>query len=178
MKLDKMQFVVWGLVIIMVLVASRILPHPWNFTPIGATAFWGAFIFRKWWVGGAVLVAAMLLSDTVIGFYQWHIFLAVYGSFALYGLFGKWAARHLAIFSQWGSALLGSLFFFVITNTAVWAFGTLYPLTFQGLMASLVAGIPFYRNMLFGDVLYIAAPLTVFAVMRVVQKRPLAKSMV
>ncbi|MBT3412573.1 MAG: hypothetical protein HOJ15_02100 [Candidatus Jacksonbacteria bacterium] len=178
MKSKNISIIVWAAAIVMALVVSRILPHPWNFTPIGAAAFWGAFVFRKWWVGGAVLIAAMLLSDAFIGFYQWQIFVAVYGSFALYAVYGKLAAKYSSSLSQWGTALFGSLSFFVITNASVWLFGTLYPKTFDGLIASLVAGIPFYRNMLFGDVVYIAVPLVVFAVVRAAQKDELVKSVV
>ena len=61
--------------------ALRLLPHPSNFTPIGALAlFAGAHFDDKRWAF-VLPLAAMLLSDAVIGFHvQMPI---VYGTFAL-----------------------------------------------------------------------------------------------
>jgi hypothetical protein len=43
-------------------------------------------------------------------------------------------------------ALLGPTSFFVVSNYAVWAAGTMYPPTQAGLVACYAAAIPFYRN--------------------------------
>ena len=50
----------------------------------------------------------------------------------------------------------GSVLFFVVTNFGVWLVGDLYPRTLEGLVACYVAGIPFFRNTLAGDLLYAA----------------------
>jgi len=39
----------------------------------------------------------------------------------------------------------------------VWATGALYPHTMAGLSACYLAGIPFYRNQVLGDVVYTVA---------------------
>ena len=50
--------------------ALRLVPHPPNFTPIGAMAlFSGAYIGRRALAFVAPL-AAMLLSDAILGFYS------------------------------------------------------------------------------------------------------------
>ena len=53
--------------------ALRLVPHPPNFTPIGAMAlFSGAYLGRRWLAFAAPL-GAMLLSDLVLGFYRGHV---------------------------------------------------------------------------------------------------------
>ena len=49
--------------------ALRLVPHPPNFSPIDAMAlFSGAYLGRRWLAFAAPL-AALLLSDAVLGFY-------------------------------------------------------------------------------------------------------------
>jgi hypothetical protein len=55
-----------------------------------------------------------------------------------------------------GAALLSALVFFIVTNFGVWAFDSLYPKTFPGLIACYVSAIPFFRNTLLGDLMYTA----------------------
>src|SRR3954463_13500030 len=72
--------------------ALRLIPHPPNFTPIGAMAlFSGAYLGRRWLAFAAPL-GALMLSDAVIGFYQ-HMEV-VYLSFALIVLLGWVALKH------------------------------------------------------------------------------------
>jgi hypothetical protein len=47
-----------------------------------------------------------------------------------------------------------SVFFFLFTNTAFFFQSNLYPKTSAGFVACLVAGIPFFRNALLGDLFY------------------------
>jgi hypothetical protein len=57
-----------------------------------------------------------------------------------------------------GSALAGSVVFFLVSNFAVWAaWGDLYPMTFAGLMTCYAAGLPFFRRAVEGDLLFTAA---------------------
>ena len=44
-----------------------------------------------------------------------------------------------------------SVMFFVVTNFCVWALGSLYPKTWEGLLACYVAAIPFFQNDLLGN---------------------------
>ncbi|MBM3818918.1 MAG: hypothetical protein FJW14_07875 [Acidimicrobiia bacterium] len=43
------------------------------------------------------------------------------------------------------------MLFYVVTNFAVWASTTLYPLTWAGLVTCYIAALPFFRNSLLGD---------------------------
>jgi hypothetical protein len=62
-------------------------------------------------------------------------------------------------------ALASSCLFFAVTNFAEWAFQPWYPKTSAGLAASYVAGIPFFRNMLIGDLAYTALMFGGFALL-------------
>jgi hypothetical protein len=55
-----------------------------------------------------------------------------------------------------GAALASSIIFFVLTNFGVWAFGSWYPKTWEGLVACYVAAIPFFHNTLLGDAFYVS----------------------
>lgn len=66
--------------VIVLAVVVRLIPHPFNFTPVGAAAlFAGATLERKW-LAFLVPLTAMLMSDAVIGFHS--AMPVVYGCFA------------------------------------------------------------------------------------------------
>lgn len=132
---------------------ARLLPHPPNFAPIGAVAiFSGLYLPRRF----AILlpITAMLASDFLIGFYSFPIMLSVYGSFALMGAIGLLVRRRKTFPTVVAGTLVGSVAFFLITNAAVWAFGTMYPHSAGGLLQSYAMAIPFFRNSLLGDLFY------------------------
>jgi hypothetical protein len=52
------------------------------------------------------------------------------------------------------ASIAGSLLFFMLTNFAVWAFGTLYPRTWEGLMQCYVAALPFLDKTVIGDLFW------------------------
>ncbi|MEK7680693.1 MAG: DUF6580 family putative transport protein [Patescibacteria group bacterium] len=132
---------------------ARLAPHPANFTPIAAIALFGAlYLPRK--LAIAVPLATMFISDIFIGFYEWPIMTAVYASFAIAGIIGLVARKNKKFRAIFGGTLLASLTFFLITNAAVWAFGTMYPRNLSGLFESYYMAIPFFRNSLLGDLFY------------------------
>jgi hypothetical protein len=133
---------------------SRLLPHLPNFTPVTALALFSGVTLRKQYMF-LVPLAALFLSDIFLGFYAGMIW--VYGSFCLVALLGIWLREHRGIGRVTMATLLGSALFFLITNFGVWASGILYPLTPAGLGECYAAAIPFFRNALAGDVLYVAA---------------------
>jgi hypothetical protein len=55
------------------------------------------------------------------------------------------------------TSIAASVVFYVFTNFALFYPETLYPHTFAGIIQSYVAGIPFFRNALAGDLFYSAA---------------------
>src|SRR5438128_711996 len=141
--------------------ASRIVPHPPNMASIAAVALFGGVYLSNKRLAFLVPVGALLLSDFVLGFYR-HMEI-VYGSFALAVCIGLLLRKRRSIPRIAGATLAGSVVFFVITNFGVWAFESLYPKSFAGLIACYVAAIPFFQNTLMGDALYTAVLFGGFA---------------
>lgn len=133
---------------------ARLLPHPWNFTPMMAMALYAGAKSEKLRTGILATLAALLLSDAVMGFYpgMWY----VYAASLIPVLLGRFVrGRNLASLAAGGA--LSSLLFFLTTNFMFWATTQLYPHTAAGLSACLAAGIPFYGNQLLGDGFYMLA---------------------
>ena len=134
--------------------ALRLLPHPPNFDPIAALAlFAGARIDNRRWAF-IVPLAAMVVSDAVIGFHSQLPL--VYGVFALIVWMGFALRRRSTPLPVVGASLLASTLFFIVTNFGVWAFDGLYPRSFEGLVACYVAAIPFFGNTAAGGLFYTA----------------------
>ena len=156
-------------ILILATALFRLVPHWPNFTPVAALALFGAASFDRKWLGLVIPIAAMLLSDALIGFHG--AMGAVYISFALTWLLGIWALSRLTagvrVPGAYPSAgrialasIASSLLFFLITNFAVWYGSAYYPQTAAGLMGCYVAGLAFYNgtsfflNGLLGDLFF------------------------
>jgi len=132
-------------------IIMRLLPHAPNFTPIGAIAFWGGLYLPKKY-SFLILLLTLILSDLVIGFYSLGIMVAVYFGWMVMAYLGSTSNKK--IFSIAGGAFIGSIIFFLITNYAVWSFGSLYPKTILGLWGCYINALPFFRNSLSSDIFY------------------------
>jgi len=80
--------------------------------------------------------------------------LSVYVSFALVGIISWWSKKYPGILVIGYSVVFASVLFFLITNAAVWWFSPWYEHNLTGLLYSYELGLPFFRNMLLGDVVY------------------------
>jgi hypothetical protein len=141
-------------VLILIAAALRILPHPWNLTPIGAMALFSGSVFRERWLRFSFPLLALFAGDAVIGFHK--LILVVYLSFLASVAVGMWIGENRKAFRIAGATLLGAAQFFVVTNFAVWAAFTTYPKTFAGLVGCYAAAVPFFWNTLAGDAMYAA----------------------
>lgn len=147
-------------VFVLIAVALRLLPHPLAFTPVGAALlFFGARGSRKMlWVPLALLAASdVYLTIARYGYslsadqfvtWAWYAAVIVIGGGVL-----RRNARPLALGA---AAVATSVSFFIISNFAVWAVWPTYPKTLSGLAACYVAGIPFFRNDLAGNLFFTA----------------------
>jgi hypothetical protein len=139
-------------VMIILFAVVRIIPHPWNFTPIGAMALFSGAMFRDRRAAFLFPLVALFAGDLFIGLHR--LIPVVYASFLLSVLIGTWLANRRSILRIGGAVFLGALQFFLVTNFAVWQlFGT-YPHTPAGLAACYIAGLPLFGNTLSGDALY------------------------
>lgn len=139
--------------IILASIVMRLIPHEPNMAPIGALAiFSGVYLSRK--KALFIPLAAMFLSDLFLGFYReigW-----VYGSFALIGLLSavilkkNHGVKNIIAFT-----LFSSLLFYLLTNFGVWLQGTMYAKNIPGLIQCYVLALPFLRNTIIGDMVYV-----------------------
>jgi hypothetical protein len=159
-----MRYTLLAIALILGAVFSRFIPHMPNFTPIAAIALAGGVYLDKRF---ALLVplAALLVSDYFIGFYSEVVW--VYSSFLAIGVIGLWVRNHKNLYTVAGATFTGSVLFFVVTNFGVWAQSGWYPKNVEGLVACYTAAIPFFRNSLFGDLVYTAV---LFGILELAQR--------
>ncbi|MHC4120487.1 MAG: DUF6580 family putative transport protein [Planctomycetota bacterium] len=140
--------------------AMRLVPHPPNVTPIGAMALFGGVYFASKRTAFLVPLLAMYLSDLAMGLFIYdfgwfHGFMPfVYTSFVATVCLGLLVRNRVTTLTVGGAALIGSVLFFVVTNFGVWLVSSLYPKTVAGLFGCYIAAIPFFRNMLVGNLFY------------------------
>ena len=161
MKRSHSVSIAWALILFGVIV--RLLPHAPNATPMTAIALVSSLYLGKR-CSIILPLATLLLSDVIIGLYDVKIMLSVYGSFALIGCLSWINKRYRSLVSIEVSAIGGSLLFFLITNGAVWLFSPWYEKTVSGLLYSYELGLPFWRNMLLGDIVYTTILIGIFEI--------------
>jgi len=148
--------------LVIVGVALRVMPHPWNFAPIGAIALFGGAKFERRSFAIGVPLLTMLIGDAFIGFHS--LMLVIYATYALIAVIGMLLRDRQTIPAVGGGVLLSSTIFYLTTNFAVWAMGTTYAKTAAGLAACYIAAIPFFGNTLASDALYSAIFFGIFAI--------------
>lgn len=143
---------------------TRLLPHPPNFTAIGALALFGGAYLSSRWLAVLVPVLAVFLSDLVLnntiyaqeGKFVWMFEGAwlIYLSTAVCALLGMFILRKVNAGRVASSSVITALVFFVLTNFGVWAGSTMYPQTFVGLAECYVAALPFLGWSVLGNLFF------------------------
>ena len=141
---------------------TRLIPHEANVTSLGAVALFAAFTLRRTWLAYLAPVAALLLSDIGLSLtdenysFGW-INLFVLSAFCMTVFGGRYLGK--ATPARIGGAVIASsLVFFLITNFGAWLTGLGgHPMTFTGLGATYIAGIPFFWKTLAGTAFYSGA---------------------
>jgi hypothetical protein len=151
-------------VFVLFAVAVRFVPHPFAFTPVcAALLFFGARgPRRQLWAPLALLAASDVLLTTLVYRYpfSWDHFVtwAWYAGMLWMGTTVKQNSGAPRIL---GTALAGSVSFFLISNFAVWAAWDMYPKTLGGLGLCYEVGLPFFRKAVVGDLLFTAVMFAV-----------------
>lgn len=156
------------LLIILIAVVFRLVPHPANVAPIAAMALFGGVYINKRYALTVPLLA-MFFSDVFLGFHSTMPF--VYGSFVIIGFLGMYLKSRKRIANVFAASFVSSLLFFIITNFGVWFVGGLYPKTVAGLLQCYIYALPFFRNTLVGDLLYTAVLFGSYEFLLTVLKR-------
>jgi hypothetical protein len=141
-------------------VAGRWGQPDWEFTPIAATAVFAGCYFSRAFLAVLVPVTILAISDLLLPAYNSvPVLIVKYLAMTLPVFFGRSLLARGSSGSaiwRWGvCGLAPATIFFLTTNLAVWAFQSDYPKTAAGIAQSYVAGLPFYRAMLTGDVFYL-----------------------
>ncbi len=148
--------ILFALVLILFAAFSRLIPHAPNFTPLISTAlFAGAYLQKRF--AFLVPLAALLMSDLVIGFYDFGSMAFVYGSFLLIVAIGLTMNSKVSAARIAGLSLVGAVLFFVVTNFGVWLLpNSMYPKTLAGLVECYIMAIPFFGNTVLSTLVYSA----------------------
>lgn len=153
-KVPQLRFnLAVALCLLILAVSLRVLPHPANFAPVTAIAlFGGAILPRR--LSVALPVLAMIISDAVIGFYDLRTMLVVWGCYALTALASSHWLRGTSLKQGFVLTISSSLFFFSMTNFAVWLWGNMYVHSWGGLVQCYEMALPFFRNTAISDLIY------------------------
>lgn len=139
--------------LITVAVLLRWLPHPWSVTPIGSIGlFAGAWCPPRFaWVFPLIPLA---IGDAITGFYDWRIMVFVYAGVALSALWGRlFLAKRRSALRFGGAITVNAVVFYLLSNFPVWL--VYYPNTLAGLAECYFKGLPFLRNQLIGDTVFV-----------------------
>ena len=153
--MNKRLLVLTGILVCAAL--ARLLPHPPNMTPIAAMALFGGACFTNRKMAYLLPIAAMLLSDAVLGITRYGTLIllstqpVVYACILATTAIGQLIKDRRSVWQVGTGTLSGALVFFVVTNFAFWATEGLYPMTGSGLLKCYTAAIPYFQNSLAGD---------------------------
>jgi hypothetical protein len=166
MSLQKINLRNSALILMIVLAAATRLLNVnhlsvWsNFTPVGAIALFGGTYFSDKWKAYLVPLLTLFISDFALSYVYFGKFvlfypgfLPVYFSFAIMVLIGTYIKKVNVTNVALGS-IAAVLVHWVITDIDPWLRGTLYSKSFYGYGESLIAALPFEKNMLLGDLVF------------------------
>jgi len=138
--------------LIIVLSFSRLIPHPWNFTPVLAMGIFSGFYFKNFILGSFVVVFSMFVGDLFLGFHSTMFF--TYTSLIIAVVLGllikKFKFTEILFYG-----VASSVCFFLVTNFGAWLTLEMYEKSFAGLLQSYILAIPFFHNTLISTFLYL-----------------------
>ena len=139
-------------VIILSLSLTRLIPHPWNFTPVLATGIFAGFYFKQFYLSLFIVIFSMFVGDLFLGFHSTMFF--TYISLVVAVILGLYI-KNFKFTGILFSGLVSSVCFFIITNFGAWLTLEMYEKNFAGLLQSYVYAIPFFHNTLISTFLYL-----------------------
>ena len=145
--------------LILVLSFSRLIEHPWIFTPILAVGIFSGFYFKNFILSLFIVILSMFIGDLFLGFHSTMFF--TYISLALAVVIGLFI-KHFKFTEILFSGLASSVCYFIITNFGAWLTLEMYEKNFAGLLQSYVLAIPFFHNTLISTFLYLIVLKLIF----------------
>jgi len=166
MSLNKINLRNWVLLFIIIAAAATRFIYLGeqtvlsNFTPIGAIALFGGTYFTDKYKAYLVPLLTLLISDIFVTYSytgQWTVFYGgffwVYASFAFMVFIGS-QIKKVNVGTVLIGALASVLVHWLLTDIQPWLGGTMYNKDITGYYQSLIAAIPFERNLLLGNLVY------------------------
>lgn len=171
MNLFKSKEIYFYVAIFLISFATRIFPHAWNFTSIGALFLFAGLYIRPKSFSLIVPIAIMMTTDLVLGLHSTLFY--VYGAFLLTGILGLITSKKLNQSNTLnlhvklsGYSLLSSSLFFIITNFGVWHMESFYSKDFSGLISCYLMALPFFGQQIIADLIYVNAFVFSFYVLQ------------
>ena len=138
--------------LIIVLSFSRLIPHPWNFTPVLAMGIFSGFYFKNFILSSFIVVFSMFVGDLFFGFHSTMFF--TYTSLIIAVVLGllikKFKFTEILFYG-----VASSVCFFLVTNFGAWLTLEMYEKNLVGLFQSYVLAIPFFHNTLISTLFYL-----------------------
>tara|TARA_B110000438_G_scaffold217525_1_gene210263 strand:- start:462 stop:950 length:489 start_codon:yes stop_codon:yes gene_type:complete len=131
--------------LVMVAVATRLLPHPPNVAPITGIALFAGHRFGNKGLALFIPILCMFISDLFLGFHTTLPF--VYLAFICISFLGIYSKKISSF-----TILTSSSLFFLVTNFGVWLLG--YPNNMAGLISCYTLALPFFINTILGDLFF------------------------
>src|SRR4051812_46896117 len=156
--------------------------HSWlhNFSPVSAVALCGAVYFPRR-LALVLPLGALLVSDLILNAFAYHVsfftleIIPHYFALGMVAALGWMLRGNRRVPRVLGASVLGSAFFYLLTNTASWLGEKAYAKTFAGWAQALTTGLPnvhpttleFYRSTFISDIIFTA----LFIACMIVQRR-------
>jgi hypothetical protein len=155
MKIDSSRFIVLTIIIILAALTRAVplaIDHTWNFTAVGALAIFAGAQFNDRRLAFVMPLAAMALADLL--FLRNGFSPLVYSGFVAMVGCGFLIRNKVNTTNVVLASFISASVFYLITNFSFFYPATLYPRDFSGIIASYTAALPFFRNMLIGNLVY------------------------
>ena len=135
--------------------ASRLIPHPPNFTSVIALSFYIPAAFGLRFI--PIVIISLLFTDLIIGLHSTLLF--THGSVVLIGLISRYFNKSL-LFRIFGT-LTGAVIFYLVTNFGVWINGS-YSYDLNGLVTCYALALPFFGNTILSSLIYSSIIETIY----------------
>jgi hypothetical protein len=166
----KNKSIAFASVFIIIGAIFRLMPHPPNATPLAAMAFVGGIYISRKYMAFLLPILVLLISDIILnntinrafftdqsGFILFNSYMIwTYLAFALTVLIGLYLHKNGAAQKIIFGTLLSSVAFYIITNFGTWLSSGLYPKDLTGLLTAFGAAVPFFRNTLISNAIFIS----------------------
>lgn len=153
---------------IIVATVGRLIPHLPNATPLTSIAILSGLYFSKR-VAVLLTLSSLLVSDILLASFTQYSMLGHWSMFST-SVFGSWSwftysgylfmclcvrqPRQHFIIKMAGYTVGATLLYWLWTNLGTWLTGQLYPLSWSGLSSCYLMALPFLRNALAANLVY------------------------